>query len=459
MATPSRSRRKLLLIFLWEEIERPAIEAGIVRGNLDAQVTPAIIAEVATTAEILSRTATRPTWAEVSLATLRQNFRAVQKHVGPNVTVCAVVKADAYGHGAVECARSLEAEGAHWLGVTSLDEAIPLRDTGIRSNILLMTGFWRGEENEIVRLRLTPTVWEPWQIERLDAAAEKQGVARHPVHLKIDTGMGRLGVTIQQLPAVLTALVAAKHLVLEGLSTHLASSEVMDAPSVPEQLRNFDTARRLLREAGVEPVFVHIANTNAIISRKETWSNKSPANMGRSNAKGNTMVRPGIALYGYYLPFQRAGREVSGGTLRLPVKPILTWKTRILSLRDFGANQPLGYGGTYVTKAPAHVAVLPVGYADGYNRQLSNRGRVIVRDHYAPVVGSISMDLTLVDVTGIPGVEVGDEVILLGGSDGGSSSGSSSMSVDALEHARLANSSPYEILCNISKRVPRRYVG
>jgi alanine racemase len=405
---------------------------------------------VATTAEILSRTATRPTWAEVSLSALRQNFRTVQKHVGANVTVCAVVKADAYGHGAVECSRALEAEGARWLGVTSLDEAIPLRDSGIRSNILLMTGFWRGEENEIVRLRLTPTVWEPWQIEKLDAAAGKQAVARHPIHLKIDTGMGRLGVTIQQLPAALAAVVAAKHLVLEGLSTHLASSEVMDAPSVTEQLRNFDTARRLLREAGVEPVFVHIANTNAIISRKETW-----ANMRRSNAKGNSMVRPGIALYGYYLPFQRAGREVSGGTLRLPLKPILTWKTRILSLRDFGANQPLGYGGSYVTKAPARVAVLPVGYADGYNRQLSNRGRVIVRDHYAPVVGSISMDLTLVDVTGIPGVDVGDEVILLGGSDGGSAS----MTVDALEHARLANSSPYEILCNISKRVPRRYVG
>jgi alanine racemase len=401
---------------------------------------------VATTAEILGRVATRPTWAEVSLNALRQNFRTVQKHVGTNVTVCAVVKADAYGHGAVECSRALEAEGARWLGVTSLDEAIPLREAGIRSNILLMTGFWRGEESEIIRLRLTPTVWEPWQIESLDAATAALGVVRHPVHLKVDTGMGRLGVAINQLPAVLAALVAAKHLVLEGLSTHLASSEIMDAASVGEQVRNFDTARRLLREAGVEPVFVHMANTNAIISRRETWANTS-----RGNMKGNAMVRPGVALYGYYLPFLRAGREVSGGTLRLPVKPILTWKTRILSLRDFGANHSLGYGGTYVTTAPTHVAVLPVGYADGYNRQLSNRGRVIVREHYAPILGSISMDLTLVDVTGIPGVSVGDEVILLGVSEG--------LSVDALEHARLANSSPYEILCNISKRVPRRYVS
>ena len=389
--------------------------------------------------------ATRPTWAEVSLTALRQNFRTVQKHVGADVTVCAVVKADAYGHGALECSRALESEGARWLGVTSLDEAIPLRDAGITANILLMTGFWRGEETEIVRLRLTPTVWEQRQVESLDAAAAVLGVAQHPVHLKVDTGMGRLGVAMEQLPALLDAIKAAKHLFLEGLSTHLASSEIMDAPSVAEQERNFDAARRMVRDAGFEPALVHMANTNAVISRRETW-----AGGGWADAKEKAMVRPGVALYGYYLPFMRAGREVSGGTLRLPVKPILTWKTRILSLRDFGANRPLGYGATYVTKAPAHVAVLPVGYADGFNRQLSNRGRVIVREHYAPILGSISMDLTLVDVTGIPGVAIGDEVILLGTSDG--------MSVDALEHARLANSSPYEILCNISKRVPRRYV-
>ncbi len=388
---------------------------------------------MATTAEVLSRVATRPTWAEVSLATLRQNFRTVNKHVGAGVSVCAVVKADAYGHGAIECSRALQAEGAKWLGVTSLDEAIPLRTEGIETRILLMTGFWRGEEGEIVRLGLTPTVWEPWHVELLEKAAASASV-KHAVNLKVDTGMGRLGVSPDELPGLLKALSAAPHLVVEGLSTHLASSEIMDAPSVEEQTRRFTEALRVVRATGFDPTLVHMANTSALISRRETWNN---------------VVRPGVALYGYYLPFQRAGREVSGGTLRLSVKPVLTWKTRILSLRNFAANQPLGYNGTYVTKAPARVAVLPVGYADGYNRQLSNRGRVIVRDHYAPVVGSISMDLTLVDVTGIPGVAVGDEVILLGTSDG--------LSVDALEHARWANSSPYEILCNISKRVPRKY--
>ncbi len=386
------------------------------------------------TAEILKRTATRPTWAQVSLENLRYNFGVVQRHIGAGITVCAVVKADAYGHGAVECSRALEAEGARWVGVTSLDEAIPLRDAGIRTRILLMTGFWRGEEEEIIRLQLTPTIWEPGQVELLEKASAGLGLPKLPVHLKVDTGMGRLGVDPEDLYQVCAALKASPHLLLEGLSTHLASSEVLDAPSVDEQLRKFEQVRNLLRNEGFDPPLVHAANTGAVISRRESW---------------NSMVRPGIALYGYHLPFERAGREVSGSKLRLAVKPVLTWKTRILSLRDVRANQALGYGGTYVTKAPARIAVLPVGYADGLNRALSSRGRVIVREHYAPIVGRISMDLTLVDVTGLPGVAVGDEVVLLGALDG--------LSVDAREHAELANTNVYEILCAISKRVPRKY--
>jgi len=386
------------------------------------------------TAEILKRTATRPTWAQVSLENLRYNFGVVQSHIGAGITICAVVKADAYGHGAVECARALEEEGAHWLGVTSLDEAIPLRDAGIRTRILLMTGFWRGEEEEIIRLQLTPTVWEPGQVELLEKAAAGLSLPRLPVHLKVDTGMGRLGVDPEDLYQVASALKASSHLLLEGLSTHLASSEVLDAPSVNDQLQKFEQVRSLLRNEGFDPPLVHVANTGAVIAKRESW---------------NSMVRPGIALYGYDLPLERAGREVSGSKLRLGVKPVLTWKTRILSLRDVRANQALGYGGTYVTKAPARIAVLPVGYADGLNRALSSRGRVIVREHYAPIVGRISMDLTLADVTGLPGVSVGDEVVLLGALDG--------LSVDAREHSELANTNVYEILCAISKRVPRKY--
>jgi alanine racemase len=389
------------------------------------------VSTLATPAE--TRIATRPTWAEVSLSKLRQNFRVVKSHVGNGVTVCAVVKADAYGHGAVECARALEQEGASWLGVTSLDEAIPLREAGIRTRILLMTGFWPGEEAEIVRLRLTPTVWEAGQIESLNRAAS----AAHslPIHLKVDTGMGRLGASIEDLRAVCRLLKGASHLVLEGISTHLASSEVLDAVSVLEQLQRFAQAQLLLRDAGFDPPLVHAANTGAVIARAEALYN---------------MVRPGIALYGYHLPFERAGKEVTDKTTNLSAVPVLNWKTRILSLRKMPANQALGYGGTYVTKSDTNIAVLPVGYADGLNRQLSSRGRVIVRHNYAPIVGRVSMDLTLADVTNIPGVAVGDEVVLLGSSN--------KLAVDAMEHAKLANTTPYEILCSISKRVPRKYL-
>lgn len=386
------------------------------------------------TIELAKRVATRPTWADVSLVALRQNFRTVQRHIGKNVAICAVVKADGYGHGAVECSRALEQDGARWFGVTSLDEAIPLREAGIRARILIMTGFWRGEEEEIVRLDLTPTVWEVEQIELLERAAAHVGVAQHAVHLKVDTGMGRLGVAPEDLPRVCHALKSAPHLAVEGLSTHLSASEVLDAPSVQQQLQSFESVRRFLRNEGFDPPLIHAANTSAVISRRESWYN---------------MVRPGIALFGYHLPFERAGREVSGAGLRLALKPVLTWKTRILSLRDVRANQPLGYGGIYVTKAPSRIAALPVGYADGFNRALSSQGRVIVREHYAPIVGRISMDLTLVDVTGLPGISVGDEAILLGSSDG--------LSVDAREHAALTNTVVYEVLCGISKRVPRRH--
>jgi alanine racemase len=228
---------------------------------------------VAATVELVKRTATRPTWAEVSLGNLRHNFGVVQRHVGSGVEICAVVKADAYGHGAVECARALEEEGAHWQGVTSLDEAIPLRDAGIQGRILLMTGFWRGEEEEIIRQRLTPTVWEPGQIELLERAAARLGVSKHPIHLKVDTGMGRLGFPPEDLPQICAALQSATHLMLEGLSTHLASSEVLDAPSVEEQLQRFDETRRSLRAAGFDPPLVHAANTSAMISRSKALFN------------------------------------------------------------------------------------------------------------------------------------------------------------------------------------------
>jgi len=372
------------------------------------------------------------TWAEVSLATLRENFRAVQEHVGADVAICAVVKADGYGHGATECALALEAEGAPWLGVTDAAEGRALRSAGIWTRVLLMTGIWKGEEDGIVAHNLTPTVWELWHIERLEKAARKQQVVL-PVHLKVDTGMNRLGAAKEALPKLCEALSACQHLRLEGVSTHFASAEVLDAEDARQQEVRFEEDLAVLKKNGFSPPLVHMANSAAMSGRPETWK---------------TMVRPGIALYGYSLPLTRAGHPA--GITPPKVRPVLTWRTRVLTVKEVRAGQAVGYAATHVMKESGRVAVLPVGYADGYPRMLSNRARVIVRGEYAPVVGRISMDLTIVDASHIPGIAVGDEVVLIGESGG--------KSVDPCELAQLAETVPYEILCGISQRVPRVYV-
>jgi alanine racemase len=386
------------------------------------------------TLDFQRRQSARPTWAEVSLSALRENFRPVQNHVGPRVITCAVIKADAYGHGATPCALALEAEGAKWFGVTTTDEGVPLRAEGLRGRILLMTGFWRGEEEEVVRQNLTATVWEPWHVESLNRAAQRLGAAPQPVHLKVDTGMGRLGATFEELPALCQLIRSCSHLVLEGLSTHFASAEVLDLPQTGLQVEKFELAARIVKEHGLAPVLRHMDNTGAIFARPETWRD---------------MVRPGLALYGYTLPQMRGGKPTNGSPVPL-LRPVLSWKTRIISIKQAEAGQGLGYSGTYVTSAPSRIAVLPVGYADGYNRALSNRGRVVVRGAYAPIVGTISMDLTLVDITGVAGAEEGDEVVLIGAS--------AAARVDAPEVARHCGTVPYEILCGISKRVPRLHL-
>lgn len=377
----------------------------------------------------------RPTWVEVSRTALRHNFRTIQDYVAPEATVCAVVKADAYGHGAIECARALESEGAKWFGVTSTGEGVALREGGIQGRILLMTGFWRGEEEAILRHRLTPAIWDWNHIELLEGAAETIGASEPaPVHLKIDSGMARLGLPVADLPAFAKVLSTTQHVFLEGAFSHLASSEIVDAPDVEAQITRFDHALAMLNEAGLSPAWIHMANSAAIVTQRRARKN---------------MVRPGISLYGYYLPFSSIS-HAPDSSHELPVKPVLSWKTRIISLRDVGARQPVGYNGAYVTQAPARIAALPVGYADGLSRQLSSRGRVIVRDDYAAMVGNISMDITLIDVTSIPGVEVGDEVILIGSRG--------KRAITAWDHASVAMTIPYEILTGLSKRLPRRYV-
>ena len=371
------------------------------------------------------------TWAEVSLAALGHNFHAIQKHVGPGVAICAVVKADGYGHGAVECAIALESQGAQWLGVTNAAEGLALRGAGTKARILLMTGIWRGEEDEIVAENLTPTIWEAWQINALERAAS-QRQSTLPVHLKIDTGMNRLGASLVALPHLCETLSACKHVALEGVSTHFASAEVLDAEDAVRQMKAFEEGLTIVRSYGLRPPLVHMGNSAAMTARPETWK---------------TMVRPGIALYGYSLPFTRGGGPAS--VAELPLRPVLSWKTRVLTVKEVATGQAVGYMGTFVTKEKSRIAVLPVGYADGYPRLLSNRARVIVGGEYAPVVGRVSMDLTIVDVTHIQDVAVGDEVVLIGKSNG--------KNVDAVELARWCETVPYEILCGLSQRVPRVY--
>jgi len=380
----------------------------------------------------------RPTWAEISLTALRHNFRTIRDYVAPSATVCAIVKADAYGHGAAECAKALEEEGALWFGVSCAEEGAALRESGITGRILLASGFWRGEEETIVKHDLTPAVWDWDHIELLEEAARKihRGKSHPaPVHLKIDTGMTRLGIAPANIASFAETIKSAEHVVLEGVFTHLASAEVLDAPSTEGQISLFNNALGAIRASGLSPIYRHMANSAAIVTRESTWMN---------------MVRPGISLYGYYLPFTSIVSGTPDQSLELPVTPVLTWKTRIMAVRDVPERQPISYNGSYVTQAPAKIAVLPVGYADGLDRHLSSRGRVIVRDDYAAIVGTITMDMTMIDVTGIPGAGVGEEVILIGRSQ--------RRSITAWEHASLASTIPYEILCGISKRVSRKYV-
>ncbi len=379
----------------------------------------------------------RPTWAEVSLDALRHNFRTIQQHVGENVEVCAVVKADAYGHGVVPCARALEESGAKWLGCTSTEEGVALREAGIKARILLMTGFWRGEQEEVVRRQLTPTIWEWWQVGALEQVLGKMKDAPQsfPVHVKVDTGMARLGVPDYFMGLFLKRMKAARPLMMEGLFSHLASAEVLDAAQTENQACRFAEFEQFAREHGFEPKYRHIANSAAVSGRPGLWRN---------------MVRPGLLLYGYALPFTRlAGQEQRSPALA--VERVLSWKTRIISLKDVGAGQAVGYKGAFITFRPSKLAILPVGYADGLSRQLSSRGRIIVRGRYASIVGIISMDITMVDVTDVPGVAVGDLVMLLG-EDG-------DCMIDAREHAKLESTIPYEVLCRIGARVRREYLG
>jgi alanine racemase len=374
-------------------------------------------------------------WVEVSRAALRHNFQVIQSHVAQGVAVCPVIKSDGYGHGAAGCALALREAGAKWLAVSTADEGVALRHKGIQEQILVLSGFWPGEEEAIGRYELTPAVWERRHIELLDKlVGNTGGRCRVPIHLKINTGMNRLGADTRELEDLFEAIRLAPHVFFEGIFSHFASSEVVDLPYADEQLQQFKKAVAQAEGMGLTPPIRHMANSAAIASRPQSWFN---------------LVRPGLAIYGYCLPLTATVPDWPVPQA-LPLKPALEWRTRILQVREVAAGEPVGYSSGHITQSPTRVAILPVGYGDGLYRRLSARGRVIVRDSYAAILGNVSMNLTAVDVTGIPGAQVGDEVTLLGRT--------SSCQITAWDHANLAGTIPYEILCNISGRLPRTFV-
>ncbi len=369
-------------------------------------------------------------WVEISLAQILRNFRAVCDVVGPDVEVMPVVKADAYRHGAVEVSKALAAAGARWLAVSNVEEGAILRDRGITTRILVMADFLPGERAGLLDYNLTPVIHSLADIAQWDRVAAARGVAGD-YHLKIDSGMGRLG-TRAPASEILEAVGAAKHARLEGLMTHFASAANYASTQTEDQVHAFQGVCADLAKAGMHPPILHL-------------SSSTPVAYGRRGA-WQRMVRPGHAVYGYVSQIAKGAAPPR----LLDVRPALAWKAAVLAVKDLPAGALVGYGGMYRTTQPTRIAVLAAGYADGIPHRLSNKGRVIAKGHWAPMIGAVSMDLTTIDITHCPPIAPGDAVTLLG-KEG-------DLSIDAQQIARVAGTISYSVLCGIHARVKRIYV-
>jgi alanine racemase len=365
----------------------------------------------------------RPTIAEIDLGALRANFHALRA-VTSHHELMVVVKADAYGHGAVTVARCLGEEGCRHFGVATLDEARELRKSGVHGRVYLQAGFFAEQVAEIVALDVTPFVFDAAMIGLLDSAARAAGRSDFPIHVKIDSGATRLGVMPAEIPTLIENVRRASAVRLEGVCTLLANAGDPQSPITDAQLKVFHAAIDTMTGAGMRPSVLHVANSAALVLRSDSHFN---------------LVRPGLAIYG--LPPVAAVRE------RVELRPVMTLKTRLMQIKRAPAGSGVGYGHTFIAPRESLIGVLPVGYADGYRRGLQHGGEVIVREMRAPVVGAVSMDLTTIDLTDLPGTAVGDEVILWGGS------GDNAISVNDV--ARLAQTISYEMLCTVGRRVPR----
>jgi alanine racemase len=368
-------------------------------------------------------------WVEVSRQQIGDNFDAIRNIVGSQTEVMPVVKADAYRHGAIEVSRTLEERGARWLAVSNTEEGVALRDAGIQARILVMADFLPFTREAMLAYELTPVIHsleDMAELERIARARE----SRYKFHLKVDSGMGRLGVAPDPGP-ILAALSNAPNIELEGLMTHFASAGNYQSSQTDDQIAVFETLADGLAQAGVKPRYLHLSSTIPVAyGRKRAW---------------RAMVRPGHAIYGYVSPARG-----SAPARKLVVKPALAWRATVLSAKDLPSGALIGYGGMYRAQQPVRIAILAAGYADGIPHRLSNRGRVIAAGRFAPILGSVSMDLTTIDVTAIPEIRAGDAVTLLGREG--------DVSIDAQEIAKQAGTISYSVLCGIHARVKRVYM-
>jgi alanine racemase len=366
----------------------------------------------------------RPTVAEIDLGSLEFNYRQLQKRIPEGVNLLAVVKADAYGHGAVPVSRKLENLGVAYLGVAISDEGVELRKGGVKAPILVLGGIYKESLNQVLEYNLTPVVFGKDSLEML-AKAAKRREKKARVHVKVDTGMGRLGVPLDLWPAFLRELKRFPEIEIEGILSHFSMTDE-DEAFTTHQWGEFQGAVSCAKEMGILCKYLHMANSGTLIA--------FPSYLGN-------LVRPGIMLYGAY----------PSSTFRdmIPLRPVMTLKTRIHFLKSVAPGTRISYGGAFVAKRESQIATLPIGYADGYNRHLSNQGEVLIRGKRAPIVGKVCMDLIMVDVTEIPDVSLGDEIILIG------KQGNEEITVD--EIAKKIGSISYEVLCSVGKRVPRVY--
>jgi alanine racemase len=367
----------------------------------------------------------RPTLIEIDLGALRRNYHSLRAAAG-DADMMVVVKADAYGHGAVPVAKALAAEGCDHFAVATIGEANELREAGIRNRIYLLGGFFADQAAEVIGLDITPFIFDVSLIAPMNSAAKELGKREFPVHLKIDTGATRLGILPSEVARAVEEFRAATSLKLEGACTLFANAGDPTSSITDSQLRVFKDAIATLSSAGLKPAVVHAANSAALVLRRDSHF---------------TLVRPGLALYG--LPPVPAVRE------KVELAPVMTFKTRMMQIKRIPRGTGIGYGHTFVTQRETVLGILPVGYADGYRRGLQHGGEVLVGGGRAPVVGAVCMDITEVDLTDLRGVAVGDEVILWG------RSGDDTISVNDV--ARIAQTISYEMLCTVGRRVSRVY--